>query len=317
MKKPSSRWVALLSLAAGLSAPFSATADWSFTSVSGGAATTYTSSTSGDPTLTVGGAYAANGGTLTNALNTAIVPAGTACLLSVCGTNNTYGINGFASAATAWTINSTSNLQYYSGNGLGMSSDSTATQAPNHALDNGVATNGSDLISGLGNTEAVMLTFGSSVVLSSIGIGYKNGDADVSVFRYTGSNTIAPTLGGTKASLADMTTAGWSLVGNYGDLALDTSNPYNLVNSGNRGSSWWLITAYNSSYGAATTGSVDQGNDYFKIFAVAGSKCVSTGNGSNCGASNNNVPEPGSLALVSVGLVGALGLRRRSLAAKA
>lgn len=313
MKKSGSRWFALLSLAAGLSASFSASADWTFNSVSGGATTTYNAGAAGDPTVTVSGAYAANGGA---ALSAAVI--GTTIVAG-----NTYGIDGFASSSTTWTaVGSSSTLQYYSGNGLGMSSDSTLSQQPNHALDNGVSTNSSDKIDGLGNTEAVMLSFGSSVVLSSVGIGYTySGDADISVFRYIGSNTVAPALDGTKASLTDMQNAGWQLVGNYGDLAKDTTNPYNLVNAGNFGSSWWLISAYNSSYGAATAGrgSVDQGNDFFKIYAVAGTKCVSIGGGSNCGAgpSGSKIPEPGSLALVSVGLVGALGLRRRSLASRA
>jgi hypothetical protein len=312
MKKSGSRWFALLSLAAGLSASFSASADWTFGgATSGGPAyTSIAGSPASDPSLTISGAYAANGGTLTSGASGTSIVAG-----------NSYGISGFANAAT-WTVNSSSTLQYYGGNGLGMSSDSTLTQAPNHALDNGVSTNSSDKIDGLGNTEAVMLSFGSSVVLSSVGIGYTySGDADVSVFRYIGSNTVAPALNGTKASLTDMQNAGWQLVGNYGDFVYDNSTPYNLVNADNLGSSWWLISAYNSSYGAATAGrgSVDQGNDFFKIYAVAGAKCVSTGGGSNCGAgpSGSKIPEPGSLALVSVGLVGALGLRRRSLASRA
>lgn len=312
MKKPSSRWLAIASLVAGLGASFSASATWTFTGVSGGDTTAVTANPSTDPSLTISGAYAANGGLLpTGALGTAIVPTGTACLLATCGTNNTYGIAGFASSGTAWAVNTTSQLQFYAGGGLGMASDSTGTTAPNHALDNGPSTGATNLINGLGNTEAVFLTFSSSVVLSGIEIGYKSGDADISLFRFigTGAPTTGPTLAGTTASGASMTTAGWELVGNYGDLVTTaTTAPYNAVNAGNKGSSWWLVSAYNTSYGlVATTGTVDQGNDYFKILAVAGSKCVGTT--TNCGPVK--VPEPGSLALVSVGLMGALGLRRR------
>lgn len=312
MFKLGSKWTAVAVLAFGLGLGSSANAYWTF-----GSGSTVAADGTGVSITGISGAYAANGGTLTSgATGTAIVAAGTACAVSQCGSAannaNTYGISGFAAAGTAWVAgDSASQLQYYSG-GKGMASDSTSGTAPNHALDNGPATNSSDLISGKGNTEAILVSFSSSVVLSSIGIGWKSGDADISLFRYTGAS--APSLNGVGASLANMTAAGWELVGNYGDLAVDTSNPYNTVNTGNKGSSWWLISAYNSSYGSATSGSVDQGNDFFKVYAVAGTKC--TGGGSTCGGggSGGSVPEPSSIALAALGLVGAFGIRRRKMA---
>lgn len=180
------------------------------------------------------------------------------------------------------------------GGGLGMTSDGSGE--PNHALDNA------------GNTEALLLSFSTSVVLSSVTIGYHSGDSDISVLRYVGDGT--PTAAEAKSALTsanagNLTTKGWELVGSYANLSDNSPRATNATSS--QSSSWWLISAYNSGYGTSSvssTSNLGNGNDYVKVLAVAGSKTGKT-------------PEPNSIALLGVALLGAVAARRRKSAGQA
>lgn len=228
--------------------------------------------------------------------------------LSISGVFVNNDTSGVANGSKFNTGSSSSPL-YFGGNGLGMCSDpisSTscpASNPPNHALDN------------VGNTEGILLSFTTKVALQQIYLGFVSGDADVSVFRYTG--TAAPaSLDTVNGNAAGLTGAGWQLVGNYADVAQDTSTaaPNQNINASGLTSSWWLIMAYNSGLAGTTKASgtdLSNNNDYFKLFAVAGTACSTQIVNGQCGSSTGKLPEPATLALTSVALLGVAGLRRR------
>ena len=288
----------------------------------------------GDPTLSLSGFAVQNAGYKETYVSGTLTPSGGASGGFNSAGSVSNGAGGFFTTSGNWFSNS---LTWYGGNGQGMTTGANDSVVPNHALDNN------------GYTESVLLSFSGSTVLSSIGVGYtsstkiscKNNSSGAMTYQYGGSCAVGTTLvgsglvdvsvfrwtGGSAPSLAGVSAAtmsGWELVGNYGDMGVDTSNPYNVVNSANKTSSWWLVSAYNSGFTQNITNSgssiatenrglLDNGNDYFKLYAAAGTKCTSTvgANGVCGGTTTVKVPEPATLALTSVALIGVAGLRRR------
>lgn len=179
--------------------------------------------------------------------------------------------------------------QQGAGSGFGIYNQTetpASTGAPNHAMDN--STPGVDML---------LLQFSAAEILRQVTIGWSGTDGDFQVLRWTGSATATITdvnnsiVGKQAGSL--LGAGGWELVSTVDGAAnISTPDVAYSVNSLNRSSSYWLVTAYNSAFGA--TSGFSHGTDAIKVLGVA-----------------TGISAPGTLALAGLGLLGMGVLRRR------
>ena len=220
-----------------------------------------------------------------------------ACSQTTSASQTSTPTGGPAVTVTGWSgVSSSSSLAQgciESWNGVGVQYSGESATSPNHAMDN------------KDQFESILLNFGAANInLSAASLGWVHNDdvrrSDFFVLAYTGVAPFSGNLAG--KSYADLLAvgSGWSLIGNSGGNGTGT---YSL-SSGSIYSSFWLIGA-----GAVSGTSVGYGGnnyyDYMKVASVGGSvKPPST---------DNKVPEPGSLALAGLGLLGLIGASRRKV----
>jgi hypothetical protein len=204
------------------------------------------------------------------------------------GATNVSAAAGFASAA----------LSNQGGSGFGIANqvETLGTGAPDHSVDSVTNT-----------TDAVLLRFNTATALTGLSLGWWQGDADVTILRWTGG-AAGPTMGTTNVA-ASM--AGWTLVSSFdadgyaadqGTTQFSGTTVAPSFNAARATSSWWLISAYNSTYGGTGT-NLSTNNDYFKLLSVS--------------SSAQGTPEPGTLVLAGAALAGVFAARRRKASVSA
>jgi hypothetical protein len=183
-------------------------------------------------------------------------------------------------------------------NGLGVLFDGESTQSPDHAMDN---------ING--GYDTMLFDFqGKEVSLFQVQIGWYSPDSDISILAWAGDQNataaeIEATLTGQSYNpLAnDAVGVGWDIIGNY-----QINNYVQNVNAGGISSSYWLVGAYNSAFGACLNSNCVAGNDAIKLKELSVTYTMN-----DTPQPPQGVPEPSSLLLLAFGMMAPMAVRRR------
>lgn len=208
-------------------------------------------------------------------INLAPTTAGYVSSFSYTSTEANVVVTGWSNKSNGDRAIAQDQIARWSGSGIGVEKANN----PQHAVDNS-----------RGDYDALLFSFNKVVDVSNLGIGWHQTDADVSVLAYTGATPFSGNLNGLGSNWASLLSTGWSVVGNYNRNGRGTFN----VNPTDVKSQYWLAGAYNSAFG----GSLSQKNDFFKLNSITFEAV--------------KVPEPGTVLLFAMGLLGLVAARRRA-----